>query len=59
MLPLVERDGHGDGKGLRDAVAAREDADALEAVNDQHAKNGGRQHPAQIPHHLGRLLVPG
>ena len=38
MLPLMERDGHADGDGLRDAVAARGEADALEAVDDEHSE---------------------
>ena len=28
-------------------------------VDDQHTKDGGGQHPAQIPHHLRRLLILG
>ena len=59
MLPLMERDGHADGDGLRDAVAARGEADALEAVDDEHSEDGGRQHMAQILHHLRHLAAPG
>ena len=49
MLPLMEGDGHADGDGLRDAVAARGEADALEAVDDEHPEDGGRQHMADTP----------
>ena len=59
MLPLVQADGHQQGDGFRDAVAAREQVHALQAVDDEHSENGGGQNPAQIPHHLGRLLVLG
>ena len=46
MLPLMERDGHADGDGLGDAVAACGKADALEAVDDEHPEDGGGQHMA-------------
>lgn len=59
VLPLVQGHRHQQSNGLRDAVAARKRSDAFQAVNDQHAEDGGGQHPAQIPHHLGRLLVFG
>ena len=39
--PLMEGDGHADGDGLRDAVAARGETDALEAVDDEHSEDGG------------------
>ena len=52
MLPLMERDGHADGDGLGDAVAACGKADTLEAVDDEHPEDGGGQHTAQIFHHL-------
>ena len=48
MLPLMERNGHADGDGLRDAVAARGEADALEAVDDEHSEDGGGQHLSLI-----------
>lgn len=59
MPPLMERNGHADGDGLRDAVAARGEADALEAVDDEHSEDGGGQHMAQILHHLRYLAAPG
>ena len=59
MLPLMEGDGHADGDSLRDAVAARGKADALEAVDDEHSEDGGGQHMAQILHHLRHLAAPG
>ena len=58
-LALVQGDGHSNGNGLGDAVTARKGCDALQAVEDQHSEDGGGQHPAQILHHLGRLLVLG
>ena len=59
MLPFVQGNGHQQRNGLRGTAAARKGSHALEAVNDQHAKDGGGQHPAQIPHHLRRLLILG
>ena len=59
MLPLMERDGHADGDGLGDAVAACGKTDALEAVDDEHPEDGGGQHMAQIFHHLGHPAAPG
>ena len=59
MLPLVQAHRHQQGDGLRNAAAARKGGDAFQAVDDQHTKDGGRQHPAQIPHHLRRLLILG
>ena len=44
MLPLMERDGHADGDGLGDAVAACGKADALETVDDEHPEDSGGQH---------------
>ncbi len=36
-----------------------EDADAFEAVEDEHSEDGGGQHPPQIPDDFRRLLVLG
>ena len=59
MLPLVQAHRHQQGDGLRNAAAARKGGDAFQAVDNQHSKNSCGQHPAQIPHHLRRLLILG
>ena len=40
-------------------MAARGEADALEAVDDEHSEDGGGQHMAQILHHLRHPAAPG
>ena len=56
MFPLVQRDGGQQRDRFRDAVAAGERGDTLQAIDDEHPEDGGRQNPPQIPHHLRGLL---
>ena len=58
MLPLMEGDGHADGDGLRDAVAARGKADALEAVDDEHSEDGDRKSTRLNSSHNNQSRMP-